>query len=105
MKDEESLLPALPDEEISLDHIQQPDIPDFQINTHATSIKKNDLELATMGLKVVAESWKHATSFSRVMRLLKEQRDAVKFRRDVMGIPYGSQGSGTREIDLNPIDN
>ncbi len=104
MKEDDSLLPALPDEELDLSSIIQPPIEDVPANAALTTIRKNDIELATASLKVVQECWNHATSFSRVMRLLKETRDAVKFRREVLGLPYGSQGASTKGNDFEPID-
>jgi hypothetical protein len=103
-KEEDSLLPALPGEELDISAIEVPLIPDFAHNTAISSIRKNDLELATMGLKVVAECWQHANSFGRVMRLLKETREGVKFRREVLGLEYGTKSSSTGRDDLTPID-
>ncbi len=97
-------LPMFQGEEVDLSCIKQPEVPELPHNAAITTVRKNDMEIATMGLLVVREMWKHATSFSRVMRLQKETRDAVKFRREVMGLPYGSDGKQSREIDLTPID-
>jgi len=105
MTDEDSLLPALIEEApIELGHIQQPDIQDYPSNVAPSTIKANNLELATMQLKVVREMWKHANSFGRVMRLLKETRDATKFRNDMVGIPNGFTGKVPQGDDFTPID-
>lgn len=102
--DNDNLLPATIDEEIDISHVQHPDIPDYPANVAQTTIRKNNLEVATMNLKVVREMWNHATSFGRVMRLLKESREAVKFRNDMLGFPNGATSKMPTGDDFTPID-
>lgn len=102
--DENEYLPAVQDEDFGLSDIKQPDIVDYPANVAHTTIRASNLEIATMNLKVVREMWGSATSFGRVMRLLKESREAVKFRNDVLGIPNGATGTGSTKNVFEPLD-
>lgn len=95
-------LPAIQDQ-IQLT-AEQPEVKHFPANTAETSIKEDNINYATFQLQVVSQCWEHATTFARVIKLLREQREVIKFRSDVMGLKYGFKGESNTIDELNPLD-
>lgn len=94
-------LPLQQDDE--LPPITHPGVPDVERNVALSTIQDNDLKIATMHLKGIQAAWGTVNSVNKLFRLMREEREAVKFRREVLGLEYGSKGSGTRQSDFDPL--
>jgi hypothetical protein len=102
--DNEENLPAVPEGEGLEINIPYPEVRHHEPNVADTTIMKNNAETATFQLQVIAELWKQPKSFSRILRLLKEQRTAIEFRSDALGIQFGHKGDSAKRNEFTPLD-
>lgn len=88
---------------VSID-VDIPETQEFPVNVAESTLREDDLKYATTQLHVLSSLWGQELTIPNVLRLLRETREVVKFRRDVLGIPYGYHNQSSKGNDFTPLD-
>ncbi len=96
-------LPTVP----SIDNttLEIPIITNVGIKPAETEVLKEDVAIATMQLQGVMAAWaSEELTVARMLKLVDGTIKAVKFRRDVLGLPYGFIDKGPRNVSFEVPD-